>query len=218
MAELLGIKEGMTQLFDEQGEVVPCTVIRVAPHIVLRCKTQERDGYEAIEVATLPLSAKEKKQISKPQLGHFKKFSVEPMRRLFEFLPEGGQIFTTGQELTVDLFKETPYVDVTGTSIGKGFQGVMKRHNFSGGRASHGASLCHRIPGSTGMRSSPGRVFKGKKMPGRMGGDRVTLENLKVIGVDADASFLIVGGAVPGARGAMVRIRKARKKQQQGKK
>ncbi|ROR34824.1 50S ribosomal protein L3 [Inmirania thermothiophila] len=205
---LVGRKLGMTRLFTEEGEVVPVTVIQVEPNRVTHVRTVERDGYRAVQVTT---GRRKPQRVNKPEAGHFAKAGVEPGRGLWEFrLAEGeGEGIEVGAELKVDLFEAGQKVDVTGTSIGKGFAGTIKRHNFRSQDATHGNSLSHRVPGSIGQNQTPGRVFKGKRMAGHMGDVRRTVQNLTVVRVDAERNLLLVKGAVPGARGGDVIVRPA---------
>lgn len=204
---LLGTKLGMTQVWDEDGTVVPVTVVEVAPNVVTQIRTQDVDGYSAIQVAAGQIDPR---KIDKPTAGHFEKAGVTPRRHLTEVRTADADTYELGQELTVqDTFETGQLVDVVGTSKGKGFAGTMKRHNFGGGRASHGAHRNHRKPGSIGASATPGRVFKGKKMSGRMGGDRVTVQNLTVHAVDTERGLVLIKGAIPGAAGRLVFIRNA---------
>lgn len=204
---LLGTKLGMTQVWDENGNVVPVTVIEVAPNVVTQIRTQEVDGYSAVQIAA---GAIDPRKVNRPMNGHFEKAGVTPRRHLTEVRTADAGEYTPGQELTVDgLFEAGQKVDVVGTSKGKGFAGTMKRHNFRGGNASHGAHRNHRKPGSIGGAATPGRVFKGQRMAGRMGNDRVTVQNLVVQAVDAEKGLLLVKGAVPGGRGRLVFVRNA---------
>lgn len=203
---ILGRKIGMTQLFSEDGAVTPATVIKAGPCVVVQRKTVERDGYDAVQ---LGLVEDRPARANKPTAGHYKKASVPPTRVRREVpLAEGGDAPAEGDQVMASLFTDGEQVDVIGLSRGKGFQGVMKRHGFSGGKASHG-SMHHRAPGSIGQSSWPSRVIKGMKGPGRMGGDRVTVLNLRVMQVDAEQHVLVVKGAVPGAPGGLVMVRKA---------
>jgi large subunit ribosomal protein L3 len=205
---LIGRKAGMTRVFTEDGVSIPVTVIEVEPNRVTQLKTAAVDGYRALQVTT---GTRRASHVNKPSAGHFAKANVEAGRGLWEFtLTEGeGADITVGSELRVDLFKTGQKVDVTGTTIGKGFAGTIKRHNFSGQRASHGNSLSHRVPGSIGQNQSPGRVFKGKKMSGHMGSARRCTQNLEVVRVDRERNLLLVKGAVPGAKGGDVIVRPA---------
>lgn len=204
---LLGTKLGMTQVWDENGNVVPVTVIEVAPNVVTQIRTAELDGYSAVQIAAGQIDPR---KVNKPTAGHFEKAGVTPRRHLTEVRTSDAAEYTLGQELTVEgTFEAGQKIDVVGTSKGKGFAGAMKRHNFSGVGASHGAHRNHRKPGSIGGASTPGRVFKGQRMPGRMGGERVTLQNLTVQAIDAEKGLILVKGAVPGARGRLVFVRNA---------
>jgi len=203
---LLGKKLGMTQVWDENNKFIPVTVIEVGPNVVTQIRNVERDGYEAIQIAA---GAVDPRKVNKPAAGHFEAAGVTPRRTLTEIRTNDSAEYTLGQELTVDTFEAGQKVDVVGTSKGKGFAGVMKRHGFHGVGASHGAHRNHRKPGSIGASSTPSRVFKGMRMAGRMGGDRVTVLNLTVHAVDAEKGLLLVKGAVPGARGRSVFVRTA---------
>jgi large subunit ribosomal protein L3 len=203
---LVGRKAGMTRVFTEAGETVPVTVIEVLPNRVTQVKAQDKDGYRAVQVT---YGTRRPQLYSKAVTGHYAKASVAPGRALVEFRltdSDKGE-FKPGEEIKADLFKEGQAVDVTGTTIGKGFAGTMKRHNFAGGMASHGNSLSHRAPGSIGQRQTPGRVFKGRRMSGHMGVQRRTTENLKVVQVDLERNLLLIRGAVPGAEGGQVIVR-----------
>jgi large subunit ribosomal protein L3 len=203
---LVGRKAGMTRVFTEAGETVPVTVIEVLPNRVTQVKTQDKDGYRAVQVT---YGARRPQLYSKAVTGHYARANVAPGRALVEFrLSDGDQSeLTAGSEIKADIFKEGEKVDVTGTTIGKGFAGVMKRHNFAGGYASHGNSVSHRAPGSIGQRQTPGRVFKGRRMSGHMGVGRRTTENLRVVQVDLERNLLLIRGAVPGAEGGQVIVR-----------
>lgn len=204
---ILGRKIGMTQLFDEDGAVTPATVIKAGPCVVVQRKTMDRDGYEAVQLGLVDDGGATK--VNKPTAGHYKKANVPPTRVRREVGVEAGSDGPAeGEQVVVSLFNDGDRVDVIGVSRGKGFQGVMKRHGFGGGRATHG-SMFHRAPGSIGQSSWPSRVIKGMRGPGRMGGDRVTVRNLRVVQVDAEQHVLIVKGAVPGAPGGVVIVRKA---------
>ena len=202
----------MTRVFTDTGETVPVTVIEVLPNRVTQLKTKENDGYRAVQVA---FGQKRPQLLSKAAAGHLAKASVSPGRGLLEFrLSEGeGADLKEGVELKVDRFKAGEIVDVTGTTIGKGFAGAMKRHNFGGQQATHGVSVSHRAPGSIGQRQTPGRVFKGKRMSGHMGVQRRTIENLKVVEVDAERNLILIRGAVPGSEGGQVIVRPSVKTQ-----
>jgi large subunit ribosomal protein L3 len=203
---LVGRKSGMTRIFTDAGESVPVTVIEVLPNRVTQVKSVETDGYRAIQVT---FGTRRPQLLSKASAGHFAKANVEPGRGLIEFRLPGTDHadLKLGSELKVDLFAEGQAVDVTGVTIGKGFAGVQKRHNFAGGMASHGNSRSHRVPGSIGQRQTPGRVFPGKRMSGHMGVIRRTTENLKVVSVDSARNLLLIRGAIPGAEGGDVVVR-----------
>jgi large subunit ribosomal protein L3 len=203
---LVGRKCGMTRVFTEAGESVPVTVIEVLPNRVTQVKTAEKDGYRAVQVT---YGARRPQLVSKALAGHYAKAGSAPGKALLEFRVVGkeGEDIAVGAEFKADLFKVGQVVDVTGTTIGKGFAGTMKRHNFGGHNATHGVSVSHRTPGSIGQRQTPGRVFQGKRMSGHMGVARRTTENLKVVEVDAERNLLLVRGAVPGAEGGQVVVR-----------
>ncbi|WP_295774538.1 50S ribosomal protein L3 [uncultured Microbacterium sp.] len=203
---LLGTKLGMTQVWNADGKLVPVTVIQISPNVVTQIRTVEVDGYSAIQIAA---GAIDPRKVNKPKAGHFEKAGVTPRRHLTEVRTADAGEFSLGQEISVDSFEVGAKVDVVGTSKGKGFAGVMKRHNFKGVSASHGAHRNHRKPGSIGASSTPSRVFKGMRMAGRMGGERVTVLNLTVHAVDAEKGLMLVKGAVPGARGRIVYVRNA---------
>lgn len=205
---LVGRKVGMTRVFQEDGASVPVTVIEVTANRVTQVKTEETDGYRALQVTT---GDKKANRVNKPSAGHFAKAGVEAGRGLWEFrLEDGeGEDFAVGSEITVEIFADTKKVDVTGTSKGKGFQGAVKRWNFRTQDATHGNSLSHRAPGSIGQNQSPGRVFKGKKMAGQMGNKQVTVQTLDIVRVDAERGLLLIRGAVPGATGGDVIIKPA---------
>lgn len=209
---LLGKKLGMTQIFDEQGNVVPVTVIKAGPCYVIQRKTKEKEGYDAIQVGFDEIQ--KLKNVNKPLSGHFKKAGVPPVRFIREFrLEDGeGEKFEVGTSYGVDIFEIGAYVDVTGISKGKGFQGVVKRHGFSGAPASRGTHEYFRHGGSIGQNMTPGRTMKGKKMPGHMGMERVTVQNLKVVDVKPDLNVILVKGAVPGPNNGYLIIRRAVKK------
>jgi large subunit ribosomal protein L3 len=203
---LLGTKLGMTQVWDENNKLIPVTVVQITPNVVTQVRTPEVDGYSAIQIAYGQIDPR---KANKPTTGHFEKAGVTPRRHLTEVRTANAAEYTLGQEIGVDVFEAGTKVDVVGTSKGKGFAGVMKRHNFKGVSASHGAHRNHRKPGSIGASSTPSRVFKGMRMAGRMGGERVTVLNLAVHSVDAENGLLLVKGAVPGARGRIVFVRNA---------
>jgi large subunit ribosomal protein L3 len=203
---LLGTKLGMTQVWDENNKLIPVTVVQITPNVVTQVRTPEVDGYSAIQIAYGQIDPR---KANKPATGHFDKAGVTPRRHLTEVRTANAAEYTLGQEIGVDVFEAGIKVDVVGTSKGKGFAGVMKRHNFKGVSASHGSHRNHRKPGSIGASSTPSRVFKGMRMAGRMGGERVTVLNLAVHSVDAENGLLLVKGAVPGARGRIVFVRNA---------
>ena len=204
MSGLIGKKIGMTSIYDENGKNIPCTVIQAGPCVVTQVRTKEADGYEALQ---LGFDDKAEKQSTKALNGHFKKAGTTAKRRVVEF--QGfEQDFKLGDQISVDHFEEGEFVDVSGTSKGKGFQGVVKRHGFAGSERSHGQKSMHRAPGSVGAASYPARIFKGMKMGGRMGGDSVKVQNLRVLKVVKDKNLLVVKGAVPGHRNSYVIIRK----------
>jgi large subunit ribosomal protein L3 len=205
---LIGRKIAMTQVFDPEGAVVPCTVLKVGPCVVVQRRDMGRDHYEAVQLGLV--EAGKVKNVTKALKGHFEKANLPPTHRLKEFrLVPGGDDPKVGDTVLVSLFKPADMVDIIGVSKGKGFQGVMKRHHFRGGAASHG-SMFHRAPGSIGSSAYPSRVFKGMRMAGRMGGDRVTVKNLVVVQVDPENNLLLVRGAVPGARGAVLSVLRSR--------
>ncbi len=206
MIGLIGRKVGMTRVFTEDGVSIPVTVVEVEANRVSQVKTLETDGYAAIQVTA---GTKKANRVNKAEAGHFAKAGVEAGRGLWEFRLENGEEFEVGAELTVELFNETKKVDVTGTSKGKGFQGAVKRWNFRTQDMTHGNSLSHRAPGSIGQCQTPGRVFKGKKMAGHMGAERVTTQNLEIVRVDAERNLLLIKGAVPGATGGNVIVKPA---------
>src|SRR5215831_18199476 len=207
---LVGRKAGMTRVFTDAGETVPVTVIEVLPNRVTQVKAQDRDGYRAVQVT---YGSRRPQLYSKAVAGHYAKASVAPGKALVEFRVADADKteWKAGAEIKADIFKEGETVDVTGTTIGKGFAGTMKRHNFAGGYASHGNSLSPRAPGSIGQRQTPGRVFKGRRMSGHMGVMRRTTENLKVVQVDLERNLLLIRGAVPGAEGGQVIVRSSLK-------
>ena len=202
---IYGKKIGMTQLFDENDRVVPVTVIQAMPNKVCQVKTAATDGYEAVQLGFGEIAAK---KVNKPMAGHFAKQGTEPVRCLREVRVENAADYTVGDLHTVAAFAEVKKVDVTGVSKGKGFAGVMKRHGFGGGPGYHGSHF-HRAPGSIGQCASPSRVFKGVRMPGHMGCDTVTVRNLDLVRIDEDQNLIIVKGAIPGGKNAIVRVRMA---------
>jgi large subunit ribosomal protein L3 len=205
---ILGTKLGMTQVFDDQNHIVPVTVISAGPCVVTALRTIEKDGYTAVQLA---YGSVDPRKVSKPANGQFAKAGVTPRKELSELRISSTEGYTVGQELKADVFKSGDLVDATGTSRGKGTAGVMKRHGFSGIGAAHGVDKKHRMPGSVGNRTTPGRVFKGKRMMGRMGVDTVTAQNLLVHSVDAQENTILIRGAVPGPIGTVIFVRTAAK-------
>ena len=205
---IVGRKLGMTRVFTDDGMSLPVTVIQVEPNRITQIRTAEKDGYRAVQVTT---GRRHASRISKPEAQHFASAGVDAGRGLWEFrLDDGeGEELEVGGEITVDVLGGIPKVDVTGTSIGKGFAGTIKRHNFRGQRNTHGNSLSHRVPGSIGQNQTPGRVFRGKKMAGQLGNARRTTQNLDVVRVDSDRNLVLVKGAVPGPKGGDVLLRPA---------
>jgi len=201
---IVGEKVGMTQIWDDQNRAVPVTVVKVSPLRVVQVKTEDTDGYSALQVTWGTTRAG---KLTAPERGHFEKAGVEPGRALVELRLTDVSEYAVGQELTVAVFEKGEHVDAIATSKGKGFAGSMKRHNFKGQGAGHGNHKHHRAPGSIGACATPGRVFKGTKMAGRMGGGRVTTTNLEIVGVDADRELVLVKGAIPGPRGGTVVLR-----------
>ncbi len=207
MKAILGEKLGMTQVFDDEARAIPVTVIKAGPCRIVQIKTPETDGYSAIQLSYREVPAH---KLSKPEAGHFGKAGVAPARHLVEVRVDDVALFQIGQEITIaDVLEKGGKADVSGVSKGKGFQGVMKRHNFSGQGASHGVHKVHRAPGSIGACATPARVFKGQKMAGRMGGERTTMLNLEVVEVDRERGLVLLGGSVPGPKGSMVLVREA---------
>jgi large subunit ribosomal protein L3 len=206
MTGILGTKLGMTQVFDETGRVVPVTVVQAGPCVVTAVRTPDNDGYSAVQIGFGEINPR---KVTKPVAGLFEKAGVTPRRYVAEIRTENATEYTLGQELTAGLFEAGQRVDVTGKSKGKGTAGVMKRHGFRGLEASHGTQRKHRSPGSIGACATPGRVFKGLRMAGRMGAVRTTEQNLTVHAVDADKNLLLIKGAIPGPRGALVVVRAA---------
>ena len=205
---VLGEKLGMTQVWDANNRVVPVTVVKAGPCVVTQVRTNDKDGYDAVQIA---FGAIDPRKVTKPLTGHFAKAGVTPRRHLVELRTTDAGEYELGQELTAELFEAGQPVDATGTSKGKGFAGVMKRHGFKGLGASHGTQRKHRSPGSIGGCATPGRVFKGLRMAGRMGGERVTVQNLTVHAVDAEKGLLLIKGAVPGPTGGLVLVKTAAK-------
>ena len=200
---LIGKKIGMTQIFDEHGRVIPVTVIEAGPCVIAQVKTEETDGYTAVQ---LGFGDVKEKKLTKPEKGHFTKVNVTPKKHLREFRLDSVEGLTVGQELKADVFAAGDKLDIQGTSKGKGFQGVIKRHGQSRGPMGHG-SMYHRRPGSMGPTSTPGRVFKGKKLPGHMGAQTISIQNLEVVRVDLDKNVILVKGSVPGAKGAILKLK-----------
>lgn len=203
---ILGTKLGMTQVFDEDNRVIPVTVVEAGPCVVTQIRTEETDGYNAIQIAYGEIDPR---KVNKPAAGHFKKAGVTPRRHVTEIRMDDVSGYEVGQDVTVEIFNDITFVDVTGTSKGKGFAGGMKRHGFAGQGASHGNQAAHRRVGGIGACATPGRIFKGKRMAGRMGNDRVTTQNLKIQKIDADANLLLIKGAIPGVRGGIVTVKTA---------
>ena len=203
---ILGRKLGMTQVWSEDDRLVPVTVIQAGPCVVTQLKTTEKEGYEAIQIGYQEVA---ERKLNKPLLGHLEKSGVTPRKVLRELRVDSAADYELGQEIKVDEFAEAKKVHVTGISKGKGFAGVIKRHNYSGGPGGHGSHF-HRIPGSIGQCATPSRVFKGLRLPGHMGVDKVTVKNLELVKIDSDQNLMLVKGAVPGGKGALVSIRIAR--------
>lgn len=203
MKYLIGRKIGMTQIFDEKGIVTPVTVIEVEPNVVIQKKTVETDGYNAVQVATGEVK---ERRLNKPMKGHFDKAGVNYKKRLGEFRTDDVENYNIGDEIKVDIFQVQEHVDVTGNSKGKGTQGVIKRHGFGRGRETHGSKF-HRMPGGMGAASYPGRVFKNHRMAGKMGNERVTMQNLEIVRIDADKNLLLIKGAVPGPKKGFVTVK-----------
>lgn len=208
MKGILGKKIGMTQIFDEDGKVVPVTVVKAGPCLVIQRKTAETDGYDAVQLGMV--EDRPPRKVTQARQGHFDKAGVPAMRKLMEFRLENGEELAPGDQVVASVFAQDDYVDVIGTSKGKGFQGVIKRHGFGGGRATHG-SMFHRAPGSIGQASYPSRVFPGVRLPGRMGGKRVTVKNLQIVKVNEEENLIYLRGAVPGARNSYVALQAAKR-------
>lgn len=207
MNAILGTKLGMTQVFDDEARAIPVTVIKAGPCRVVQIKTDETDGYNSIQISFGDVKPG---RVNKPEAGHFAKAGVAPARHLVELRVDDPSAYTIGQEIKIaDVFQPGTKADVSGVSKGKGFAGVMERHNFSGQGASHGTHKKHRAPGSIGACATPARVFKGMRMAGRMGGERVTTLNIEIVGVDGERDLLLLGGAVPGPKGSVVLVREA---------
>lgn len=213
--KLMGKKRGMIQLFDDKGQSVACTVIEVQPNVVVQVKTVATDGYEAVQIGFDEVKTKDprtvEKRVTKPLLGHYKKAGVSARRHLLESRVAAADTYTAGQTLDATVFADDKFLDVTAVSKGKGYQGVMKRHNFAGGPAAHGSGF-HRHGGSTGMRTSPGRGLPGQKMAGHMGAEQVTTQSLRVVSIDMDENVVLVEGSVPGPRNGLVYLAPAMKK------
>ena len=203
---ILGRKLGMTQIFDEENRVIPVTVVEAGPCVVTQIRTEETDGYSAIQIAYGDIDPRKAK---KPQAGHYKKAGQNPRRHVAEIRMDDTSAYELGQEVTVNIFEGDTVVDVAGTTKGKGYAGAMKRHGFAGQGAAHGNQASHRRVGSIGGCATPGRVFKGTRMAGRMGGNRVTTQNLKIQRIDGDSNLLLIKGAIPGAKGSLVTVKTA---------
>jgi large subunit ribosomal protein L3 len=203
---LLGTKLGMTQVWDADNKLIPVTVVQAEPNVVTQLRNEDADGYAAIQIAYGQIDPR---KVTKPLAGHFEKAGVTPRRHVVELRTADTAEYTLGQDVTVEVFEAGQKVDVVGTTKGKGFAGVMKRHGFAGVSASHGAHKNHRKPGSVGGASTPGRVFKGQRLPGRMGNVRQTTQNLTLHGIDVEKNLLLIKGAVPGPRGQVVLVRTA---------
>ncbi|BAU94912.1 50S ribosomal protein L3 [Corynebacterium suranareeae] len=203
---ILGTKLGMTQIFDEENRVIPVTVVEAGPCVVSQIRTVETDGYNAIQIAYGEIDPR---KVNQPTAGHFKKAGVTPRRHVTEIRMDDVSGYEVGQDVTVEIFNDIKFVDVTGTTKGKGYAGAMKRHGFAGQGAGHGNQAAHRRVGGIGAAATPGRIFKGKRMAGRMGNDRVTTQNLKVQKIDADANIILIKGAIPGNRGGIVTVKTA---------
>ncbi|MEU3273678.1 50S ribosomal protein L3 [Saccharomonospora sp. NPDC006951] len=205
---ILGTKLGMTQVFDENNRMVPVTVVQAGPNVVTQVRNNDKDGYSAVQLA---FGAVDPRRVNRPETGHFGKAGVTPRRYLAELRTNDADAYEVGQEITAEVFETGTVVDVTGTSKGKGYAGVMKRHGFKGQGASHGNQAKHRAPGSIGGCATPGRVFKGVRMAGRMGNNRVTTQGLTVHSVRAEDGLLLIKGAVPGPKGGLIFVRSAAK-------
>lgn len=203
---ILGTKLGMTQIFDEENRVIPVTVVEAGPCVVSQIRTVETDGYNAIQIAYGEIDPR---KVNQPLTGHFKKAGVTPRRHVTEIRMDDVSGYEVGQDVTVEIFNDIKFVDVTGTTKGKGYAGAMKRHGFAGQGAGHGNQAAHRRVGGIGAAATPGRIFKDKRMAGRMGNDRVTTQNLKVQKIDADANIILIKGAIPGNRGGIVTVKTA---------
>ncbi|MEO8504473.1 MAG: 50S ribosomal protein L3 [Acidobacteriota bacterium] len=208
MNGILGIKVGITQIFGTDGTAIPVTIVQAGPCLVVQRKTKDKDGYEAVQVGLV--EDRPARHVTKPMQGTFKKAGVVPMKKLMEFAIDAGEEIKAGDQVKASMFSEKDYVDVVGTSKGKGFQGVVKRHHFRGGRASHG-SMFHRAPGSIGNSSYPSRVYPGMRSTGRMGGKRITVKNLQIVKVDDEQNLIYLRGAIPGPANSYVAIRRAKR-------
>ncbi|MFL1780796.1 50S ribosomal protein L3 [Candidatus Hepatincolaceae symbiont of Richtersius coronifer] len=206
---LIAKKIGMSRIYDDKGMFIPVTILEVKDCVILGQKSQAKHGYNAVQ---LGIEKAKVKNVSKPVIGFFKKLGIEPVKKIIEFRVDADNLLEVGKEMSVNHFIKDQFVDVSGISIGKGFAGVIKRHNFRSLRASHGVSLTHRSHGSTGNRQDPGRVFKGKKMAGHLGADNVTIQNLKIAAIDESNNLILVKGAVPGFAGSLITIQDAVKK------
>ena len=215
MAQLMGKKRGMAQLFDDKGNIVVCTVIEAEPNVVIQIKTNEKDGYQAVQLGFEKVQTKDPRtvetRVTKPLRGHYAKAGIEPRRYLAESRVDDVEQYTVGQEINVGLFSDITFVDATAISKGKGYQGVMKLHNFAGGPAAHGSSF-HRHAGGTGMRTTPGRCFPNGRRASQMGSERVTVQNLRVVQVIPEENLIVVKGQVPGPRNGLVYLSPAVKK------
>ena len=208
MKGILGRKIGMTQIFSDAGEAVPVTVVQAGPCLVVQRKTADRDGYDAVQIGLV--EERPPRRVSQPMRGHFERAEVAPMRRLAEFPIAAGDEMKAGDQIKASIFAVDDYVDVVGRGKGKGFQGVIRRHGFKGGRATHG-SMFHRAPGSIGQASDPSRVFPGVRLPGQMGGKRITAKNLRVVKIDEEKNLLFLKGSVPGPNSAYIAIQAAKR-------
>lgn len=212
---VMGKKRGMVQIYDKDGKPVVCTVVHVEPNVITQIKTVDTDGYEAVQLGFDEVKVEDprtmEKRVTKPLIGHFKKASVQPRRFLFEMRVEDSSKYQVGQKLDASVFEGVNFVDVTGQSKGKGFQGVIKKYNFRGGPASHGSGF-HRHAGSTGMRSSPGRCLPGGPRPSHMGDEKVTVQSLRVVSIDMTNNCILIEGAVPGAKNSTVVLNQAAKR------
>ncbi|MCP5463676.1 MAG: 50S ribosomal protein L3 [Deltaproteobacteria bacterium] len=203
MAGFIGEKLGMTQIFDEEGLVVPVTIVKIKENVVVSLKTKESDGYNAVQIG---YGKQKESRLNKPKLGHFKKGGVDAFANLKEFRTDNAASYKVGMAVDASAFKVGDILDVQGRGKGKGFQGVMKRYHFAGGCDSHGNSVSHRVPGSIGQNTFPGKVIKGKKLPGHMGSETVTVKNIKVVGVEEEQGLILVKGAIPGSKNSIVNL------------